>query len=123
VFGDYQRLVQTFGNLISSAVHFSPPGGRVQVRLFTRSNGRGSWAVIQVQDGGPGIPPDQLAFVFDPFFRASEGDASTTGLELTVARHIVELHRGLLTVESDAQVGNTFTLQLSTNLTPLPSER
>jgi len=123
VFGDYQRLVQAFANLIACAVHFTPSGGRVQVRLFARSNARGNWAVVEVQDGGSGIALDQLAFVFDPFFRASEGDASATGLELTVARHIVELHRGLLTVESDVQDGTTFTVQLSTNLTPLPSDK
>lgn len=112
VLADYQWLVQTFNNLICGVIRFLSCGGRVQVRLFTRTRVPETWVVIQIQDSGPGLDPEQLPLIFDPFFRPSEGDMQATGLELALARHIVERHGGLVTVESDPLAGNTFTVQL-----------
>jgi PAS domain S-box-containing protein len=97
--GDSIRLQQLFWNLVSNAVKFTPPGGKVAVQLV-KANG---YAQIIVNDTGKGISPDFLPFVFDYFCQA---DSKTTrkdgglGLGLTIVRNIVELHGGNVRAES-----------------------
>lgn len=112
VSGDSARLQQVVWNLLANAIKFTPKGGRVQVRL-ERIN---SHVEIVVSDSGQGISPDILPFVFDRFRQA---DSSTTrthgglGLGLAIVRHLVELHGGLVEVESaGAGLGATFTVKL-----------
>jgi PAS domain S-box-containing protein len=108
VSGDAQRLQQVLWNLLSNAVKFTEPGGAVQVSV-----GRDGHAVVAtVRDTGIGIPPSILPFVFDRFTQA---DASTTrthtglGLGLAIVRHLVELHGGSVSAESDGPGhGSTF---------------
>jgi PAS domain S-box-containing protein len=100
--GDADRLLQVIWNLLSNAVKFTPAGGRVAVAL--RKSGRG--IEIEVADTGIGIDRDFLPYVFDRFRQA---DASTTrahgglGLGLAIVRHLVELHRGTVTAESEGR--------------------
>ena len=117
VTGDANRLQQVFWNLFSNAVKFTPEGGRVTVRL-ERVDGQ---ARVIVSDTGQGINPQFLPFIFDRFRQA---DGSTTrkhgglGLGLAIVRHLVELHRGSISVHSDGiDHGATFTILL-----PLLSE-
>ena len=112
VMGDAVRLQQVVWNLLSNAVKFTPPDGRVEVRLTCI----GTDAQITVSDTGKGIESDFLPYIFE-YFR--QEDASTTrrfgglGLGLAIARQIVELHGGTIAVES-AGVGQgaTFTVQI-----------
>ncbi|HEX6200521.1 MAG TPA: ATP-binding protein, partial [Thermoanaerobaculia bacterium] len=110
--GDRGRLVQVVWNLLSNGVKFTPKGGRVQV-VLQRIN---SHVEIVVSDTGEGIPPDVLPYVFDRFRQA---DASTTrrhgglGLGLSIVRHLVELHGGLVLADSPGpSQGATFTVSL-----------
>jgi PAS domain S-box-containing protein len=112
VSGDPNRLQQVIWNLLSNAIKFTPEHGRVEVRL-ERS---GSSAQIKVSDTGRGISQDFLPYVFDRFRQA---DQTTTrshgglGLGLSVVRHLVELHGGMVKVESGGEgEGATFTVDL-----------
>jgi signal transduction histidine kinase len=114
VHGDAMRLQQVIWNLLSNAVRFTPPGGRVRVR--TRRDGED--AVIEVSDTGHGIAPDVLPFIFDRFRQA---DSSLTrrfgglGLGLSIVRHLVELHGGSVEAASEGQGrGATFVVRLPT---------
>jgi PAS domain S-box-containing protein len=132
VLGDSSRLQQVVWNLLSNAVKFTPQGGKVQVRLeqvesqavAEGENGRGgegdipstSYAQITVSDTGKGIATAFLPHVFDYFRQA---DSTTTrrfgglGLGLAIARHLVELHGGVIQVDSPGEgQGATFTVRL-----------
>ena len=108
--GDRARLRQVLGNLIENAVKYSPEGGEVRVSAAA-SNGA---VTIAVRDGGPGIPRDQQARIFEKFGRVDIPGASKpgTGLGLFIARSIAEAHGGSLDVASGAEAGSTFTLTL-----------
>ncbi len=107
---DYQRLTQTFNNLIAHAIQSTAPDGNVHVRL----SGQKERAVIEIEDDGPNIEPEQLAFIFEPFFQPSEGTVQRTGMGLALARHIIEQHGGHIAVHSDAD-RNRFIVQLPLN--------
>jgi signal transduction histidine kinase/CheY-like chemotaxis protein len=97
--GDPRRLEQVFSNLISNAVKFTPNGGSVDVSLeYTDDTAR-----IAVRDTGHGISPQFLPYVFDRFRQEDTGSTrlySGMGLGLAIAKHIVELHEGSVSVES-----------------------
>ena len=99
---DGERLVRVFENLIDNAVGFSPPGGRVLVRLFAE----GSRAVVQVEDEGPGIPQEHRQRIFQRFFSYRPEDAKArehSGLGLAIVKSILERDGGTITVgEADA---------------------
>ncbi len=112
VSGDPDRLQQVVWNLLSNAIKFTPKEGRVQV-LLVRA---GSHLELTVSDTGQGIEKKFLPYVFDRFRQA---DPSTTrthgglGLGLAIVRHLIELHGGTVTVESEgAGQGTTFKVSL-----------
>ncbi|NLX09904.1 MAG: GAF domain-containing protein [Chloroflexi bacterium] len=109
---DFQRLSQVFTNLITNAINYTPEGGRITVELDQEIGPDRTRAIIRIRDTGPGISPDQLAHVFEPFFRANDGTISGAGLGLTIAREIVHLHDGELRVESELGRGSTFAVLL-----------
>ena len=105
---DSARLQQIMWNLLSNAVKFTPHGGKISVRLEQD----GSEARVTIQDTGQGIDPEFLPRVFDRFRQA---DSSTTrsfgglGLGLAIVRHLVELHGGTVSAQSDGiNKGATF---------------
>jgi signal transduction histidine kinase len=96
---DAQRLGQVLSNLIGNAVKFTPSGGHVRVTLQSVPHG----AKLTVTDTGVGIDAAELPHVFDRFFRGSgsaEVRASGSGLGLSIARSIVEMHGGRISIES-----------------------
>ncbi|MBW4622007.1 MAG: response regulator [Cyanosarcina radialis HA8281-LM2] len=112
VVGDAGRLQQVVWNLVSNAVKFTPQGGQVAVELTQTE----THAQIQVTDTGKGISPDFLPHVFEHF--RQESGATTRqfgglGLGLAIARQIVEMHGGTVTVDSAGEgQGATFTVQI-----------
>ena len=108
--GDQHRLQQIVWNLLSNAVKFTPAGGTVRIRLeYVRSE-----AKLTVVDTGRGISPQFLPYVFERF-RQAETMASRTagglGLGLSIARHLVELHGGVIEATSEGEGrGATFTV-------------
>ena len=109
---DPQRLSQIVANLLANAVKFTPPGGRVEVRL-ERAGVQGR---IRVIDSGSGITPEVLPHLFEPFYQA---DLSSTrahgglGVGLALVKDLVELHGGEVRAESPGEdQGATFTVDL-----------
>ncbi|AFY34690.1 PAS domain S-box protein [Calothrix sp. PCC 7507] len=112
VLGDAARLQQVIWNLLTNAVKFTNPGGRVEIRL----DGVDSHAQIQVTDTGKGIHPDFLPHVFE-YFRQEDGATTRKfgglGLGLAIVRHLVELHGGTVRAASPGEgEGATFTVRL-----------
>jgi PAS domain S-box-containing protein len=112
VSGDANRLQQVVWNLLSNAIKFTPPQGRVEVRLEQV----GSQVQIHVRDTGKGISPEFLPYVFE-YFR--QENSSTTrqfgglGLGLAIVRYLTELHGGSVHAESAGEgLGSTFTVTL-----------
>ena len=112
VAGDADRLQQIVWNLVNNAVKFTPPGGRVEVRLSRAAPG----VEIAVSDTGIGIEPKFLPHVFDRFRQADSATTRTyggLGLGLAIVRQLVELHGGEVSVQSaGAARGATFTVRL-----------
>jgi signal transduction histidine kinase len=109
--GDAARLGQLLDNLVSNAVKFTPPGGRVVVAL----GASGDNVVLAVSDTGMGVPPAEQRRLFDRFFRTSSAQERAiegTGLGLTIARAIVEAHGGSIDFTSVEGEGTTFRVQL-----------
>ncbi|MEX5744865.1 MHYT domain-containing protein [Massilia sp. X63] len=112
VLGDPGRMQQVMSNLVSNAIKFTEPGGRVAVSVRRE----GSEVAIDVADSGIGIDPDFLPYVFDRFRQADSSSARRhggLGLGLSIARQLAELQGGAITVAS-AGVGRgaTFTVHL-----------
>jgi signal transduction histidine kinase len=106
---DGVRLAQVFTNLLNNAASFTQPGGAIDLHCEL-----GVAALeITVRDNGPGIPSDLLPRVFDMFVQGRPG-AGGLGLGLTVARRLVEMHGGTISVSSDAdRPGTAFVVRLA----------
>ncbi|HEX8557253.1 MAG TPA: CHASE domain-containing protein [Pyrinomonadaceae bacterium] len=112
VSGDPDRLQQVVWNLLSNAIKFTPGGGTVGVTL-ARAGGH---AEVVVADTGRGIEPEFLPHVFDRFRQADQRitrEHGGLGLGLSIVRHLVEMHGGVITAESEgAGRGSTFRFRL-----------
>ena len=105
----YAAINQVLLNVIDNAIDAAPvDGGEIQIRTFRE----GPQAVIEVQDNGPGIRPDVLPRIFDPFM-TTKPPGEGTGLGLYISKDIVELqHNGKLEVSSVPEKGACFTIRL-----------
>ncbi|MFC1514764.1 ATP-binding protein [Candidatus Omnitrophota bacterium] len=108
---DPQRMIQIMNNLIGNAIKFTPQKGQITVEAVVKDD------VIQVsvQDTGPGISEEDLGKVFDKFFQVSERaavDMGGTGLGLSLAKEIVEVHNGRIWAESGKGQGARFIFTL-----------
>jgi signal transduction histidine kinase len=115
---DAELLTQALSNLVTNALRHTPPGGSVSISAsaFVANNGA-RHARIAVSDTGAGIPPDELAHIFERFQRGADaaGDARGPrrfGLGLAITREIARQHGGTLTVASAPGAGTTFALHL-----------
>ncbi|MEK6252314.1 MAG: PAS domain-containing sensor histidine kinase [Actinomycetota bacterium] len=109
--GDRDRLAQLLDNLISNALKFTPAGERIDVRS---SNSDGA-IVVEVENTGSYLPPEEQEHLFDRFFRASGAvrqAVSGVGLGLAICKAIVEAHGGTISVRSEEGVSTTFSFRL-----------
>jgi signal transduction histidine kinase len=109
--GDRERLRQVIQNLVDNAVKYSSAGSRVRVSAIVDDG----HVLIDVEDHGPGIAPEDQELIFEKFGRSSGGATKPgTGLGLFIARSIAEAHGGSLEVDSVPQRGSVFRLELPT---------
>lgn len=110
VTGDLSSLKQMVLNLGDNGVRYTAPGGKVS--LVLRRNG--NVAILDVCDSGPGIPPEDLPWIFDRFYRGrtSANETRGTGLGLAIAKRIVEVHDGQIAGASTPGQGTTFTVRV-----------
>jgi signal transduction histidine kinase len=113
VYGDRELLKQMILNLILNAMQAMPSKGNLQLTTRATSTLPGGAPCggieIQIRDSGIGIPRENLERVFDPFFTTNKNG---TGLGLSVVHQIVDRHSGFIGVESELNVGTTFTIVL-----------
>ena len=100
---DPQRLREVLTNLLSNALRYTPRGEDVKIRLTESIIGEARNVTISVEDSGPGIEPDVLPHVFDRFYKS--GDSGGMGLGLSIAKYLVEAHRGKIWAESQVGTG------------------
>ena len=109
--GDPAKLHDALRNLVSNAVTYTPEQTTIRIDV-TRSADR---IAISVSDEGPGIPDEDLARVFERFYRVDKSrarDPGGTGLGLAIVKHLVELHGGAIRAENRAEGGARFTVTL-----------
>jgi heavy metal sensor kinase len=109
---DGEKLKSVMLNILDNAIKFSPKGSKIACSLRT-SRSKGT-AELAVEDHGPGIPPEDIPKIFERFYQADavRGEGSGSGLGLAIARRIVELHKGTLSVKSRIGTGTCFTVEL-----------
>jgi signal transduction histidine kinase len=120
--GDPKRVHQILTNLLTNAVKFTPPGGRVSIECGVGAWAAASapghearWACISVQDTGVGIAADDIDRIFQPFVQVDSGYTRSqggTGLGLTISRSLAQMMGGDIALESTVGVGSIFTLWL-----------
>lgn len=123
-------LSQVVDILLTNAVNYTPPGGDITLSTqVARADGQ-CWAALQVSDTGLGIKPEELAHLFDRFYRgqaAQQSKAAGTGLGLSIARAIVDQHGGRIDISSEGIPGEgaTFTVWLPSDegsSSPVPAQ-
>jgi CheY-like chemotaxis protein len=121
--GDSDRLRQVVNNLVENAAKYTGPGGRITVTLEQS----GENAVLAIRDSGIGIDDRHLERIFQAFTQSEQlltGPSSGLGIGLTMARRIVELHGGTVTVTSGgASTGSEFVVTLPVSLGEAPNDR
>ncbi len=117
---DADKIHQVITNLLGNAIRYCPQGGGIDIHVDRAPVSRypGSWARIRVRDNGPGINGDDLDAIFEPFsdvnpakHHSSRGPASA-GLGLYIARGLVDLHEGIITVKSEPGEFTEFSILL-----------
>lgn len=126
VMGDPTSLTHCLRNLLHNALKYGKENEWIGVRAELSAGDRGPELQISVADHGPGIEPDDLPHVFEPFYRGRSVVASQvlgTGLGLSLVKQIIEAHRGRVKVTSTVGQGSCFTLYLpvAADLAPRPS--
>ena len=125
---DADKVTKITMNLLSNAMKFTPPGGKVALSFdvlpreevahdfpLTEADVDTQYAQIRVSDTGRGIPEDQLEKIFERFNQAGRGDVAGTGIGLFYSRALAELHHGYIHARNRAGGGAEFTLVLPVN--------
>ncbi len=108
---DAEKLRQVVGNLVQNSIKFTPEGGRVEVKISVAKD----QIRIEVKDNGRGIPADHLDKIFDRFHQVDTSDTRSgegTGIGLTLAKELVKLTGGTISVASEPGIGTIFTVLL-----------
>lgn len=112
ILGAPDRLMQVLDNLLTNAIKFTPMGGQVSLSSQIEEG----FVSIQVQDTGPGIPPEEQERIFERFYQVDKarpgGGGRGYGLGLAISKQIVETHGGTLSLISEAGEGSRFVVKL-----------
>ncbi len=111
VWGNRMRLCQVISNLVGNAIKYTPAGGSITLKTVEEEG----QVMVSVQDTGIGIPPADLPYIFDKFYRVKNEeteDIRGTGLGLSIVKSVLEKHNGRIWVDSKPGKGSTFTFIL-----------
>lgn len=114
VLGDADRILEILMNLTDNAIKFTPKGGSVKVRV-SRVPADPAFVSVTVSDTGPGIPPEARSLIFERLYQdpnSVDSSRKGLGLGLFIARELVSLHGGRISVASDGTSGSTFSFTL-----------
>jgi len=114
---DREGMETALLNLLDNALRVSPEGGEIQVRLVRNDDA----LLLEVEDQGPGIPPELRERVFERFYRIDPGrsvEQGGTGLGLAIVKHTIQLHGGRVAVRAGASGGAVFAITLPLDLAP-----
>lgn len=110
--GDMDEIKRAVQLIVDNALQFTPEGGTITLSTLLAEG----YAVIEIQDNGPGIPPEDLPHIFQRFYRGDKARQQIqhigAGLGLPIARKIVETHGGLIDVTTRLGAGTTFRIDL-----------
>lgn len=109
IWGNLTNIEEILSNLISNAIRYTPPDGKIQVTALKESD----CVIIRVTDNGYGIPKEDVGHIFEKFFRSKNENTrfiNGTGLGLAIVKSIVEAHNGTIKVESELNKGTTFSI-------------
>jgi two-component system sensor histidine kinase ResE len=112
---DEDRLEQVFTNLLDNAIRHTPAGEKIVLRAMCVDGESGNrFLRIEVEDHGQGIPPEDVPYIFERFYKADKARkrSSGTGLGLAIVKNLVEAHEGTVGVRSRIGQGTTFTVTL-----------
>ncbi|SFS53602.1 two-component system histidine kinase PnpS [Paenibacillus sp. BC26] len=112
---DEDRLRQIIMNLLSNGINYTPEGGSVSIVVEPVGGENYESVRIHISDTGIGIPKKDLPRIFERFYRVDKARSRSsggTGLGLSIVKHLVELHKGTISVESRVGSGSTFTIEL-----------
>lgn len=112
---DEDRLRQILINLLSNGINYTPSGGSVRIQAEALRIGDEEKIRIAISDTGIGIPKKDLPRIFERFYRVDKARSRSsggTGLGLSIVKHLVELHKGTIQVESKQALGTTFIIEL-----------
>ncbi|MBO9599306.1 MAG: HAMP domain-containing histidine kinase [Cohnella sp.] len=116
VTADARRIAQVFINLLTNAIRYTPAGGSISVHMEGQVVERGStYTKVSITDTGIGIPEEDVAHLFDRFYRVEEArsrNTGGTGLGLSIAHQFVKAHGGFIRVQSVPNAGTTFSVYL-----------
>jgi signal transduction histidine kinase len=115
IFGDPTALKHALMNLIGNAAKYAAEGRWMGVSAMASNGGKSHMVEIRVADRGPGIPRDELAHIFDPFYRgkmAVDDQIHGTGLGLSLVERIVKAHGGTVEVKSEPGKGTEFVMRI-----------
>jgi PAS domain S-box-containing protein len=116
ILGNEPRLMEMFRRLFSNAHHYTPAGGKIDVRVVFHPQKEAT--AVSVIDTGIGIAPEDLPLIFDNFYRSDNARnlrPSSSGLGLSICRKIAEMHKGIIHVESTLGVGTHVQVWLPCN--------
>lgn len=108
VWVDTDKMEKILTNLLSNAFKFTPEQGKITIRLREEE----AEFVLSVEDNGEGIPPENMAFVFERFFTSGQNYAPGTGIGLHLTREFVLMHKGSIQVESEQGKQTVFTVRI-----------
>jgi two-component system sensor histidine kinase BaeS len=108
---DPERLAQVLGNLVNNALRYTPAGGTIELSASSDDQ----YVYLRVRDTGVGIDPDELPNVFNRFYRGNKSRQQNgeTGLGLAIARSLVEVQGGVISVQSQLGQGTIFTIRFN----------
>jgi signal transduction histidine kinase len=109
--GDIGMIERVISNVVENALNYTPSKGSVTIRISDLDQ----HIIIEISDNGRGVSDKDLPNIFDRFYRGTGVAIPGTGLGLAIVKEILTLHRGNIEVESQKDIGSTFTISLPLN--------